>query len=183
MNNRADQLFDAWLNDRHNRLGYGCHESEAIIARDAFRYLVPQIPVPTPTTWTREDHAARRLPPVGAVGVFMDAAHLDQSPQLADWRSGDELEVLDYVTLCAVTVLVVKNRREGVGCPISSVALACIVPRESPEEKAARLEQEFVLDAAVACQPRKITVEFIDGLREAYRLLVAGKVALPEVGK
>ena len=119
---------------------------------------------PEPKRWTIEDQNAGRLPEVGCrvVLCFPDGYELPE--YMSGWESGDEIEILRLNGNIGVAAY-----NHGVfGC--ANVSIRHIKPIETPEEKALRLEREFVQSFCTN------DVVYERGLRDAYRKLNNTKI-------
>ena len=98
-------------------------------------------------TWSVADQKAGKLPEVGCrVEYFANNEHGD-TEVTAQWRSGDELEILRHQNKNKAFVVFNKRTEQS-----SNLIINCMNPIESPEEKAARLRHEWV-EKAVGATP------------------------------
>ena len=95
-------------------------------------------------TWSVADQKAGKLPEVGCLVIYTKQGEYSQSLVTKDWVEGDELLVIAILDVWddGNQMAVVKNlkQREYV---VSPIVFERIKPIESPEEKAARLREEW----------------------------------------
>ena len=92
-----------------------------------------------PKRWTVEDKKAGRLPEVGCIVEYFNNNEHDGTEVTAQWRNGDELEILRHQN--KNKAFVVFNARTERS---SDLIVQCMKPIKTPEEKAQREEDEFV---------------------------------------
>jgi hypothetical protein len=153
--------FSEWWENYGQLVGSGGGDRERTFAFAAFRYLMPKIlgqKQPEPKRWTAEDQKAGRLPEVGGECQYCQS-------KLAK-------------SVIAVTAThIVIDAGNGVGVGVAPDVLGhdefmqYYQPIETPDEKAARLEDEFV--ESVVLDAGEDEVHFRNlislGARFAYR--------------
>jgi len=105
-------------------------------------------------TWTRADKEAGKLPPVGALCVGVE--------------SGQQYEVMCVTSKTIVTRGISSDRCHPY--PVTGF-IRWHDPIETPEEKAQRLEDEFI--ESFGFHKPTLDKNFVDGMRFAYRKLKA----------
>ena len=102
-----------------------------------------------PKRWTVEDQKAGRLPEVGCIVEYFNNNEYDDTEVTAQWRNGDELEILRHQN--RNKAFVVFNARTERS---SDLIVQCMKPIETPEEKAERLREEWCRECTSKFYPR-----------------------------
>ena len=126
--------------------------------------------IPEPKRWTVEDQKAGRLPEVGCIVEYFNNNEHDDTEVTAQWRNGDELEILRHQN--KNKAFVVFNARTERS---SDLIVQCMKQIETPEEKAQREEDEFVFLVESEYNKMPNEISFKDGIRAAYRKLKGGE--------
>ena len=123
-----------------------------------------------PKRWTWEDKKAGRLPEVGCfVEYFKNNKH-DNTEVTAQWRNGDELEILRHQNKNEAFVVFNARTEES-----SDLIVQCMKPIETPEEKAERLRMEWCSKAAKTLK----NLEYSSTLTSLYDSLLSGELESP----
>lgn len=140
--------------------------------------------IPEPKRWTQADKDAGRLPDVGVVVFFNKDESLDYFYPINEWLDGDELNVLAHVKAeNGIDCVAVYNARYK--CT-TQLVIKSIKHIESPEEKALRLENEWV---DKAFDETAVFSGVTDGesgrlkthLRRIYKAQLSGELKAPGV--
>ena len=139
--------------------------------------------IPEPKRWTVEDQKAGRLPEVGCIVEYFNNNEHDNTEVTAQWRNGDELEILRHQN--KNKAFVVFNARAERS---SDLIVQCMKPIETPKEKAQREEDEWVNKAwGETAVFAGVTQDEHDRLRihlrHIYRAQLSGKLAAPKGGE
>ena len=133
-----------------------------------------------PKRWTVEDKKAGRLPDVGCIVEYFNNNEHDNTEVTAQWRNGDELEILRHQN--KNKAFVVFNARAERS---SDLIVQCMKPIETPKEKAQREEDEFVNELMKDSQVIYTSSEQLAMCRKtaraAYRKL-SGALSVPAKG-
>ena len=132
-----------------------------------------------PTRWTAEDQKAGRLPEVGCIVEYFNNNEHDDTEVTAQWRNGDELEILRHQN--KNKAFVVFNARTERS---SDLIVQCMKPIETPEEKAARLREEWCIKALSSCSilsgMQKYELKRLGGyIEDIYDALLSGDLPAP----
>ena len=136
-----------------------------------------------PKRWTVEDQKAGRLPQVGCIVEYFNNNEHDNTEVTAQWRNGDELEILRHQN--KNKAFVVFNARTERS---SDLIVQCMKPIETPKEKAQRFEDEWVNKAwGKTAVFVGVTQDEHDRLRihlrHIYRAQLSGELAAPKGGE
>ena len=132
-----------------------------------------------PKRWTVEDQKAGRLPEVGCIVEYFNNNEHDATEVTAQWRNGDELEILRHQN--KNKAFVVFNARTERS---SDLIVQCMKPIETPEEKAARLREEWCIKALSSCSilsgMQKYELKRLGGyIEDIYDALLSGELTMP----
>ena len=168
--------FNKWWEEEGEFIRSGGGNYERSFAYGAFRYLMPKIlgqKQPEPKRWTVEDQKAGRLPEVGCIVEYFNNNEHDDTEVTAQWRNGDELEILRHQN--KNKAFVVFNARTERS---SDLIVQCMKPIETPEEKAARLCNEWCKTAAdiFVRHPSRSGTESMEGI---YKAMLSGDLPVP----
>ena len=112
--------------------------------------------------WSLADQKAGRLPEVGSLVEYFANNEHDDTEVTAQWRGGDELEILRHQN--KNKAFAVFNRRTEQS---SNLIIDCMRPIKIPEEKAARLREEWFSEATLMTT------------YEIYDALLSGELPMP----
>ena len=123
-----------------------------------------------PKRWTVADQKAGRLPEVGGIIEYFTNNDHNDTDVTAQWRNGDELEILRGQNKNKAFVVFNKRTEQS-----SNLIVQCMNPIETPEQKAQREEDGFVslVESKYNHMPNEIS--FRAGIRAAYRKLKGGE--------
>ena len=121
-----------------------------------------------PKRWTWEDKKAGRLPEVGSIVEYFANNEHDDTEVTVQWRNGDELEILRHQNKNKAFVVFNARTEES-----SDLIVQCMKPIETPEEKAARLREEWCIKALRYNSQSGSKVEAI------YDALLSGDLPVP----
>ena len=136
-----------------------------------------------PKRWTVEDQKAGRLPQVGCIVEYFNNNEHDNTEVTAQWRNGDELEILRHQN--KNKAFVVFNARAERS---SDLIVQCMKPIETPEEKAQREEDEWVnkawsetavFDGVAQDEHDRLRIH----LRHIYKAQLSGELQAPKGGE
>ena len=145
------------------------------------KYAMRRI-IRTPT-WTVADQKAGRLPEVGCKVEYFNNNEHDNTEVTAQWRNGDELEILRHQN--KNKAFVVFNARTERS---SDLIVQCMKPIETPAEKAQRLENEWVnkawsetavFDGVAQDEHDRLRIH----LRHIYKAQLSGELQAPKGGE
>ena len=124
-----------------------------------------------PKRWTVEDQKAGRLPQVGGLIEYFTNNDHNDTDVTAQWRNGDELEILRGQNKNKAFVVFNKRTEQS-----SNLIVQCMNPVETPEEKSQREENEFVKsEMKNTTLSMEWSCVYERGLRAAYRKLKGGE--------
>ena len=135
-----------------------------------------------PKRWTAEDQKAGRLPEVGCIVEYFNNNEYDDTEVTAQWRNGDELEILRHQNRNkAFVVFNARTERSGY------LIVQCMKPIETPEEKAARLREEWCSDAlgsaSILSGMKEYELKRLGGyVGNIYDALLSGELSMPSKG-
>lgn len=144
--------------------------------------IAMRIIIKEPKRWTVEDQRAGRLPEVGCfVEYFKNNKH-GNTEVTAQWRNGDELEILRHQNKNKAFVVFNARTEES-----SDLIVQCMKPIETPEEKAARLREEWcsnALDSAsILSGMREYELKRLGGyIGNIYDAILSGELPVPVKG-
>ena len=129
-----------------------------------------------PKRWTVEDQKAGRLPDVGCIVEYFNNNEHDGTEVTAQWRNGDELEILRHQN--KNKAFVVFNARTERS---SDLIVQCMKPIETPEEKTARLRSEWINKAYVDFHRLGCELEVLqkEQIKQIYDALLSGELPVP----
>ena len=133
-----------------------------------------------PKRWTVEDQKAGRLPEVGCIVEYFNNNEHDDTEVTAQWRNGDELEILRHQN--KNKAFVVFNARTERS---SDLIVQCMKPLETPEEKARRLRSELINKAYVDFHRLGCELEVLqkEQIKQIYDALLSGELTMPNKGE
>lgn len=141
-----------------------CNSHTNTITISAMRRIIKE-----PKRWTLEDKKAGRLPQVGGLIEYFTNNDHNDTDVTAQWRNGDELEILRGQNKNKAFVVFNKRTEQS-----SNLIVQCMNPIETPEERAQLEEDKFVylVESNYNHMPNEIS--FREGIRAAYRKLKGG---------
>ena len=152
-----------------------CENPQSVIK--AMRRIIVE-----PKRWTVEDQKAGRMPEVGVlVEYFANNDHFD-TEITGQWRNGDELEILRGQNKNKAFVVFNKRTEQ-----ISNLIINCMKPIETPDEKAARLREEWCSDAlgsaSILSGMKEYELKRLGGyVGNIYDALLSGELSMPSKG-
>ena len=128
-----------------------------------------------PKRWTWEDKKAGRLPEVGCKCIWVNKSGEPGPEGMKYPKNGCEVEIIAHYENYNNSVAVFKFKTEEGMHVAVSVYVDDFKPIESPEEKAARLREEWCANAAKQLK----NLEYSSTLASIYDALLSGDLPVP----